>query len=128
MRSGELALRIVRSAVQGNYEKELPLGDALIDTRAGAGVLATIYFDRAEWVATQTGAVRSHLLGRAIAHELGHLLLTTNAHGVVGLMRPVWSQDELRRDRAQDWAFAPTEVAAIRDRTLRRAARSWGTQ
>src|SRR5262245_54478017 len=42
------------------------------------GVLATIFFHRVE-VLTRGGAT-APLLGNAIAHELGHLLLGSNAH------------------------------------------------
>jgi hypothetical protein len=54
------------------------------------------------------------LLGYAIAHELGHLLLASNTHNTRGLMRPIWRDDELRSKRSADWNFTPQEVAAIR--------------
>jgi len=117
VRAGELALRIVSSGGPIDDHGNLPLGDALIDTRAGAGVLATVYWDRVAWMAAQTGADRRALLGRAIAHELGHLLMATRAHGEGGLMRAVWSRAELRRSRTTDWVFGPVEIATIRART-----------
>jgi hypothetical protein len=131
MAPGELAIRIVRVPVPPHYTGRLPLGDALIDTRAGGGVLATVYVDRIEWLAHEAGADSRTLLGRAIAHELGHLLLATTTHGPVGLMRAYWSQAEVRRSQPRDWAFAPTELAAIRRRAevLERDARlAWGTR
>ena len=94
----------------------MPLGDAMVDRQSGAGVLATIYFDRVLWLAHQAGADSRVLLGSAIAHELGHLLLATTSHGPAGLMRALWSQDEVRRGHSSDWTFAPTEIAAIRRR------------
>ena len=115
---GELALRIVSSGdVVGDDRMTRPLGEALIDKRARAGVLATVYVDRVDWMAAQTGADRHELLGRAIAHELGHLLMATSAHAATGLMRPVWSLSEVRRQQTRDWSFAPKEIAAIRART-----------
>ena len=54
------------------------------------------------------------LLGRAIAHELGHLLMATSAHSAHGLMRPLWTQSEIRRRARTDWTFRPTEIAAIK--------------
>jgi hypothetical protein len=112
---GELAVRIVRSR-SVDRTRELPLGDALIDTRAGRGVLATVYIDRVEWMAARTGDSRDRLLGRAIAHELGHLLMATGAHGASGLMRAVWTQSEIRRRERNDWTFEPGEIALIRAR------------
>ena len=128
---GELAIRIVRAPIPPRYAGTLPLGDAMIDTRARSGVLATVYIDRIEWLAREAGADSRALLGRAIAHELGHLLLATTTHGPVGLMRAYWSQDEVRRGRPRDWSFAPTELTAIRRRAeaLERNARlAWGTR
>ena len=114
--SGELALRIVRSPGVSDDLRELPLGDAMINARTGAGVLATIYIDRVDWLAAQTGVDSRALLGRAIAHELGHLLMATSAHGTNGLMRPVWSHSEIRRRQVDDWIFRPREITAIRAR------------
>ncbi|HLG57168.1 MAG TPA: hypothetical protein VI485_17640 [Vicinamibacterales bacterium] len=126
---GELAIRIVRSRMPEGYHGTLPLGDALIDTRAGAGVLATIYIDRVLWLAREAHADSQALLGRAIAHELGHLLLATSGHGPFGLMRAFWSQEEVRRGQGPDWTFAPAELAAIRAQVTRRAStRVWGTR
>ena len=128
---GELAIRIVRSLGPRRYNRLLPLGDAMLDTGSGSGVLATIYIDRVEWLARETGTDSRVLLGRAIAHELGHLLLATTTHGPVGLMRALWSQEEVRRGQARDWSFAPAELADIRRRAEARqhdARLAWGTK
>jgi len=131
MAPGELAIRIVRSLAPLPVRGALPLGDAMLDRHTGTGVLATIYVDRVEWLARQAGADSRALLGRAIAHELGHLLLATTSHGPVGLMRATWSEDEVRRGRRRDWTFAPREIAAIHRRAEAReleARRTWGTR
>lgn len=129
MRPGELAIRIVRSPVPLQYRGKLPLGEAMLDTRSGAGVLATIYIDRVEWLAREAGADSRVLLGRAIAHELGHLLMATTAHGPVGLMRAMWSLEEVRLGQPRDWSFAPTDLATIRRRAeaRQRSMRTWAT-
>jgi hypothetical protein len=114
VRAGELVVRLVRADDAGRAVGALPLGDALIDRTRRAGVLATVYVDRVEWTARHTGVDATVLLGRALAHELGHLLLATSAHSVDGLMRPVWSRAELQRSRLSDWVFGATEIAAIR--------------
>jgi hypothetical protein len=115
---GELALRIVRSGVVSDRTRgTLPLGDAMIDAHSRTGVLATVYIDRVIWMADQGGMDVRALLGRAIAHELGHLLMATGAHATNGLMRPVWSPSEVRRRRIDDWILRPREIASIRART-----------
>ena len=128
---GELAIRIVRSPGPRRYNRLLPLGDAMLDTGSGRGVLATIYVDRVEWLAREAGTDSHVLLGRAIAHELGHLLLATTTHGPAGLMRALWSQEEVRRGQPRDWSFAPAELADIRRRAEARerdARLVWGTR
>jgi hypothetical protein len=112
----ELALRIVRSVAMDSRRPDLPLGNALIDTEVGAGVLATVYIDRVDWVAERTGVPRDTLLGRAIAHELGHLLMATSIHYTRGLMREMWTPSEIRRRQERDWVFGPGEIAAIKAR------------
>ena len=128
---GELAIRIVRSPLPERPTGNVSLGDATMDRPSGAGVLATIYFDRVMWLAQEAGTDSRVLLGRAIAHELGHLLLATTTHGSVGLMRAHWSQEEVRRGQPRDWSFAPTELAAMRRRAEARerdARLAWGTR
>ncbi len=110
---GELAVRVVRSPVPPGHSGAPPLGDALVDARTGGSVLATIYLDRVVWLARAAGADADVLLGRAIAHELGHLLMDTVTHAARGLMRPHWSRDDLRRNRTGDWDFARADVAAM---------------
>jgi hypothetical protein len=112
---GELALRIVRSRATDERSREpQPLGEALIDTRTGSGVLATVFVDRVDSMAAQTRDSRDLLLGRAIAHELGHLLMATSAHSAHGLMRPLWTHSEIRRRARTDWTFKANEIAAIK--------------
>jgi len=113
--AGELVLRIVISAPQPQ-DRQLPLGDALVDTGAGAAILATVYADRVVRVAKAAGMPIHALLGYAIAHELGHLLLASSTHNARGLMRPIWRDHELRSTRSADWTFTSQEVAAIRRR------------
>jgi len=111
---GELAIRIVRIAAVTDRSGGVRLGDAFIDTHEGRGVLATIYLDRVLHLAEQTGADRVALLGHAIAHELGHLLMASNVHGSIGLMRGFWSLEEVRNDKPTDWTIAPRDANAIR--------------
>jgi hypothetical protein len=94
-------------------ETSATLGEALVVRRAG-GVLATVHFSCVAWLATAARTDVAVLLGRVAAHELGHLLMRTSAHARRGLMRPNWTPDEVRRNRAVDWAFTAGDVAAMR--------------
>ena len=53
--------------------------------------------DRIDALARQAGVDPGMLLGRAVAHEIGHLILGTTKHAKSGLMRATWKTDELRR-------------------------------
>jgi hypothetical protein len=111
--AGALVLRIVDGARGQRADRraalrrpgDLPLGDAFVEKRTGAGVLATVYSDRVTRLAREGGVGLSTLLGRTMAHEVGHLLLGTTAHTAGGLMRAVWTVAEVREDRPEDWVF-----------------------
>jgi hypothetical protein len=56
------------------------------------------------------------LLGRAMTHEIGHLLLGTLDHSEGGLMRRHWSE----RGRDADWLFSAIQAEEIRTAVLTR--------
>ena len=91
----------------------LMLGFAVVEPSTGAGALATVFMDRILAIAQRTSVPSGSLLGRAIAHEVGHLLLGTNTHARTGLMREIWTDAELALDRPDDWLFAPSDRAAL---------------
>lgn len=110
----EVTVRFVRLAPEQNAAGTM-LGSSFVDTRKRAGTLATIYVNRVDSLARGTGADAVVLLGRTVAHEVGHLLLGSTAHSNAGLMKAVWSRDVLLRNRARDWAFTPREALALRN-------------
>ena len=110
----EILIRFMQS--RGRHIDTRCLGEALIDKQKGMGVLATVYVDRVRHLARNLEIDHSILLGRTMAHEIGHLLLATSTHGTSGLMREVWSREELLGDQADHWVLQPFEVAAIRKR------------
>jgi hypothetical protein len=107
----EVALRVVRSTPGSAKES---LGFSVIDTSQGAGWLGTIYEDRVRALAAYAGVDEGELLGRAMAHEIGHMLIGTTGHSSIGLMRPVWLSSELRRSLPFDWVFSRREGAQLR--------------
>jgi len=115
----ELSVRLVRLPGTATARGELRLGYSLVDTTAGAGTLATIYADRVAWLADATETDMPTLVGLAVAHEIGHLLLGTNAHSSTGLMRAIWSRAELQRNVATDWRFDRSEAARMRSSVRR---------
>ena len=115
----ELSVRLVRLPGTASARGELQLGYSLVDTAAGAGTLATIYADRVAWLAGEADADMPTLVGLAVAHEIGHLLLGTSAHSAKGLMRAVWSRAELQRNDAADWLFSQSDAVRMRSSVRR---------
>ncbi len=115
----DVSVRIVKSGPASEFGS---LGYSSIDTEQQAGTLATIYADRVDSLAAQAGMDGGVLLGRVIAHEIGHLLLGAPEHGRQGLMRAVWRVEELRRERSIDWVFSGQEGALMRRHLIARAA------
>jgi hypothetical protein len=102
-------LRKLSVEALGAQGDEPPLGFAVVDPDTHAGKMATVFHDQVQAVARRTGVARSELLGRALAHEVGHLLLGVRGHSRSGIMRAVWTDHELTRDRSDDWVFASAD-------------------
>ena len=56
----------------------------------------------------------SQILGIAIAHELGHLLLDLEGHSADGLMRAQWGLTDLRNAAFQMLLFTPQQAEVLR--------------
>jgi hypothetical protein len=84
------------------------LGFALPCARYGTD--ASVFVDRCEGVMQGTTASFGKILGHAIAHEVGHVLLGTNGHSVGGLMRARWGRAEWQTVAAAHLAIAPADA------------------
>ena len=118
----ELSVRFVRLPPPPGHHGALPLGYSLVDTRARTGALATMYVDRVAGLAVNCDIDLGTLLGRAVAHEIGHLLLGTKAHTEKGLMQALWSREAIRGSADARWTFTAREARAMRDALRVRAA------
>ena len=56
------------------------------------------------------------LLGHVIAHEIGHLLLGTNAHSWMGIMRSQWQDEELQSITMGRLLFTPPQIERLKAR------------
>jgi hypothetical protein len=115
---GELIIRLVNAPVPGAGTRRQALGYSLIDLAAGVGTMATVFVDRVNQLATDARAARSTILGRAIAHEIGHLILASNAHADSGIMRETWTAQQLTSSRAEDWLFLTSQSEQLRQARL----------
>jgi hypothetical protein len=119
--SHELVVRLTYSSPTAEDGNRRAFGSSLIDASTATGTLSTVWVDRVDWLASTGKAVRAEVLGRAIAHELGHQLLGSNDHTARGLMRETWTAEELTRNRAEDWQFSSAQRTALHARWA-----SWG--
>jgi hypothetical protein len=120
----ELIVRFVSSPAANGPRVRMggdTLGDAYVDTAAATGSLATVYVDRVRAIARAASVDVGTLLGRVIAHEIGHLLLGTATHRASGLMRAEWTTTLLQRSIPNDWRFSAIDAAHVREGLMRRA-------
>jgi hypothetical protein len=111
LQKGELVLRFQRRTERGDHI----LGTAIVQ-EDGPSVLASVYAGSVAERSARTGVPMSTILGRVTAHEIGHLLIGTNAHAPSGLMQASWN---LRLPHADLWRFTRDDAAKIRGRLLR---------
>jgi hypothetical protein len=109
--ANEIIVRIV--AADAASASSMVLGTTRIGGREPS-CLVTVWADRVMTMARTGDVDPGTLLGRAVAHELGHILMGAVAHASVGLMRAEWTDHELRLDRPSDWMFSRIECEAIR--------------
>src|SRR5262245_39888329 len=76
--------------------------------------IAFVLFDRVERAADRYALDSGVLLGHAIAHEVGHLLLPRGTHGPAGLMRARWRMEDLRAAVQGQLGFSESEATLIR--------------
>lgn len=118
----DLMLRLVeRTPADG--ERIVALGESVLDREERSGVLMTVDVFPVRAIALRASTSISTLLGRAIAHEIGHLLLGSADHPRLGLMRALWSHDELRGLKPAHWGFSAREATRMR-LTLRGKSRT----
>jgi hypothetical protein len=107
---------LVRVVAQSSPVKSA-LGDSLVDYVSHRGTLATLFAVNVRAMAERTHTSAGSLLGLAMAHEIGHVLLGSLDHSPAGLMRPHWYDDDLLRNNPTDWMLMDADV-----RELHRAA------
>ena len=94
------------------------MGMALAADRVRA--VLSLYFDAVTDVARRYGWPRGDVLGLALAHEMGHVLLPPPSHSSTGIMQASWEGDDLRHVLSGDAAFTEEQVRAMRSRLASR--------
>ena len=118
--SSVLILRIVSHPANESVSPNA-LGFAV--AHQGDSTYASVFRDRVLAMVARGGPCsEAELLGHAMAHELGHLLLGTSTHSRYGLMAGRWRANELDRASVGDLLFSLAEAAIMRAEAVRR----WG--
>ncbi len=94
---GDIVLRICsREMGQRLTRKSSVLGYVQPTGEGELARVASVFYGRVEQLQEATGDLTSLVLGAALAHELGHLLLGKGQHSPMGIMRCPWDSDDLR--------------------------------
>lgn len=119
---GDIVLRICsREMAKKLVRKNSVLGYAQPPGEGELPRVANVFYHRVELIAatqnveliaaTQRNA--AEVLGAALAHELGHLLLGHGAHSRMGIMRSSWDAGELRSLRRGQLTFDQQQAESI---------------
>jgi hypothetical protein len=112
-----LVLRIKPNGA--NWTSDTACGVAYLASD-GTGRYADVFWKRASDLQTKSKVDLATILASVMAHELGHLLLGSNAHAISGIMQGHWEDDELRRIGMGSLLFLPGQGKRMRARTTQR--------
>jgi hypothetical protein len=116
-----LILRIVPRSMDKHLTiRDSVLGYASSCGKEEAGCMAHVLYHRVENLARNERASPLQVLGLAIAHELGHLLLGSNAHLASGIMAAKWGVKELELAAKGNLLFTAEQSQAMRKQILGR--------
>jgi len=78
------------------------------------GVYARVFYAHIQGKAEREGVTPAALLGLAVAHEFGHLLLGPRAHSAEGIMHANWSHRDMQRGAQGQLRFTAQQAPLIR--------------
>jgi hypothetical protein len=111
---GDITVRVVAKVLPPASATALGLA-----AWSGDDAAAFIFYDRMIALRTSTRSI-SCMLGRVMAHEITHLLLGSQDHDEVGLMRGQWAADDLRIASSACLWLTPSSVHSMQKEALRR--------
>jgi hypothetical protein len=117
-----LALRIVSEPMAARYGcGSTTLGFAVPSLEGGTH--ASVFYHRVKELAKGTVETEPEILGHALAHETGHLLLDSTMHYPTGIMHTSWSREDLHQMAWQYLSFSTEQAEVLRANVLRRIKR-----
>jgi hypothetical protein len=94
-------------------------GQALGST--GSVVHSLVFWDRIEELAQMSGST-DVILGHAMAHEIGHMLLGPASHSSWGIMRPKWSAKDIKAGARGLLNFTHEQAEGLRLELIKRSS------
>jgi len=85
------------------------------------GIHVTIFNERVERFSKIALATFPKLLGNAMAHEIGHVLLESCEHSSEGIMKARWGKTDIQTIAARYLEFTEDQVGVLRVNASRRA-------
>lgn len=110
-----IILRIIAKPIGMKSRNRAVVGVAP-GSREVRGRLAFVFYERIQDYSEALELDIALMLGHAMAHELGHLLLPYDAHSVSGVMRGAWDRAQARAATAGTVTFNPHQAQLIRER------------
>ena len=113
--SHALMIRIIAKPIGLKSRNRAVVGIAP-GSRDVRGKIAFVFYERIQGFSEELELDVALMLGHAIAHELGHLLLPYDAHSLTGVMRGAWDRAQARNATAGTLTFNPDQARQIRER------------
>jgi len=116
MGPAEFAIKILTARrADGFSSQHEALGQALECRQNQVGCGAYIFYRGVLELARDEGVAEYQLLGHALAHEIGHLLLGPDSHSSDGVMRANWAGRDLQTIARARLAFSSGQSEAMRE-------------
>ena len=95
--------------------RQVTLGLSYLDAD-GRGCYSEVFFAQVEDISERAGERAAVILGHVMAHEIGHLLLGTNSHSALGLMKAHWGGRDLQSAGRGELLFTAQEANLMREK------------
>ena len=119
--SMELELNLLSAGVTRYSTQPGAMGFALLPKSGSFGSFAGVLYDRVEQLSFGI-ARKPVVLGHAMAHEIGHLLLGADGHAPSGIMKSEWHSKELQKAAQGLLVFRDEERRQVQENVQRRMA------
>ena len=115
----DVVLRILSASMSNHFDSHAEaLGAAIPVSKPERAWVASVFNARVASISSSWMLDPGLVLGEAVAHELGHLLLGAS-HARDGIMRANWTQQDLKQASRGQLRFDATQAALLKE-TVRR--------